>query len=262
VDWTSTADDVTGAVNAFCVFGGSSLGDFARSGRVKDMGLENLIDRQILTRSKRPEDFYELSGRVLEGPELVHSSDMKSAKYEDDWGGVEEVVLEYRKYSRELIRASYFGLLEFDWLREPIRNLAWLLHKASLTIVQDDDQSPTSNQLSIYSLQCLGYIDQPEHHHTIFIYQLPRLRGWPISPKFVTLHDWINTTDPQGQYAMSKPSLGNRFFLAYTLCLTLLNIHCSGWVHKNISSRGILIFPSTRSLSQERIPCLVPYLMS
>ncbi|KAH8767143.1 hypothetical protein F5882DRAFT_413349 [Hyaloscypha sp. PMI_1271] len=37
----------------------------------------------------------------------------------------------------------------------------------------------------------------------------------------------------------SKPSLGNRFFIAHALAMTVLNIHSSRWVHKNICSEDI-----------------------
>lgn len=242
-------------------FGSSPLEDFARSERVKEMGLEEVVNRQLLAHSKPPEDFQGLSGRVVEGSKLIHDADMKSAKYMDDWGRDEEVMVEYRKYSKELIRAVFFRLPERDKLKEPIRNLAWLLHKASLADDKDDNQSATSHDLGIYTLQCIGYIDQPENNQTMFLYQLPKPKGWPRDPKIMTLHNWINTTNLQSQHAVSKPSLGNRFFLAYALCITLLNIHGSGWIHKNISSCGIVVFPSLRSLSRSEILCSVPYLM-
>ncbi|KAL6228738.1 hypothetical protein BDW75DRAFT_134466 [Aspergillus navahoensis] len=241
--------------------GNSPLGDFAKSTRAKDMGLRHVIDRQILATSKPPDDFHGLSGRIVEGSELLHSSDMRTAEYEDDWGRLEAVVLEYRRYNRDLILATQFNLPNLDKVKEPVRNLAWILQNASFTDAHDNEFSAATNRLSIYALQCLGYIDQPEHHRTILLYQLPRSRTLPTDPKILTLHDWINASDSQGLSGMPKPSLGNRFFLAYALCLTLLNIHCSGWVHKNISSRVTVIFPSARVTTHSKSPCCTPYLM-
>ncbi|KAJ2904292.1 uncharacterized protein MKZ38_008351 [Zalerion maritima] len=242
-------------------FRSSALGDSTKSKRAKDMGLQDVVARQALVNSKPPEDFHGLSGHIVEVSELVHGSrDMRLAKYEDDWCRVEEVVLEYRKYSSELVRAAHFRLPELDKLKEPIRSLAWLLHTASFTDARDDDLAATPNQLAIYTLRCLGFIDQPEQHQTIFLYQLPRQRPLQRTSRIATLHDWINNVDPHAQQAMSKPSLGNRFSLAHALCLTLLNIHGSGWIHKNIWSRGIVIFPSTRPLPHSTVPRFVPYL--
>jgi hypothetical protein len=240
-------------------FGSSVFGDFAKSTRSKEMGLQDVVTRQSLVNTEPPEDFRGLSGRIIEGSESVHGSDLRLAKYEDGWCRVEEVMLEYRKYSGQLVRAAHFRLPELDKLKKPIRDLAWLLHTACFA--HDDDLADSPNQLAIYTLRCLGYIDQPEEHQTIFLYELPKARPFQTSSSIATLHDWINNVnDPLAQQSMPKPTLGNRFFLAHALCLTLLNIHSSGWVHKNIWSRGIVVFPSRKPSPPSRLPCFVPYI--
>ncbi|KAL2159349.1 hypothetical protein VTH06DRAFT_2352 [Thermothelomyces fergusii] len=56
-----------------------------------------------------------------------------------------------------------------------------------------------------------------------------------------------------------KPDLAGRFFLAWALASTLYNIHASGWVHKDIWSRAILVFCSPESLPADQR--VVPYLV-
>ncbi len=242
-------------------FGSSPLGDFSKSKRADEMGLQDVIGRQTLANAHAPENFRALSGNILEDSEMAHNgASMKLVKYDDGWGGVEDVMLEHRDYSRQLRMATDFGLPELESLKAPMRDLAWLLHKASFTDIGLGESAAVSDQLAICTLPCLGYIDQPDDYRTAFLYRLPRVNVLPGSSGITTLHGWINAAEPRAQQPMTKPSLGNRFSLAHTLCLTLFNIHASGWVHKNIWSRGIVIFPSTAQSSPSRPPSFVPYL--
>jgi len=77
----------------------------------------------------------------------------------------------------------------------------------------------------------------------------------------MTLHDFIAAVTepdfdkPKPPYIF-KPPLGTRYFPAYALAITLFSIHSSGWIHKNIWSRGILVFPD-----QNHEAGITPYLV-
>jgi len=240
-------------------FGRFPLQDSEKSGRAKEIGLADVVKRQRLGKSNPPDEFGVLRGHIVEGSEVLYGSSTKVAKYEDEWCRIGEVLVEYRKYSSELVRASQFKLPDLEQLKVPVRSLAWLLHEASFT--ESQDGNPLSGQLAIYTFQCLGYIDQPENQRTILLYQLPKSTTPQATNKIITLHDWISVTELGGDpgTVLPKPSLGSRFFLAYALCLTVLNIHSSGWVHKNIWSHGIVMFPSSRP-SNTASRNFIPYL--
>jgi hypothetical protein len=111
----------------------------------------------------------------------------------------------------------------------------------------------------MYTLQCRGYIDRSVENYAILVYHLPELAAQ--CGKAMTLHDFIGAVikpdfeQPKPSF-LSKPTLGHRYFLAYALAITLFSIYSSGWVHRNIWSRGILVFPE-----QDQEADIVPYLV-
>jgi hypothetical protein len=128
---------------------------------------------------------------------------------------------------------------EIEELKEPIRNLAWLLQNTTFS----STSSEFLDQPKIYALECLGFIDQPAEERTVFLYKLPPEPTAPAS--LTTLHAFINAIDSTNKRPLKKPSLNDRFSMAHSLALTILNVHASAWVHKNIWSRGILLFLET-----------------
>ncbi|KAI9732134.1 MAG: hypothetical protein M1834_004230 [Cirrosporium novae-zelandiae] len=242
--------------------GYNSLGDFANTQVAKDMGLQNVARRQALIRSSPPGDFKELDGTVVGGSEWAKTSHLKIAKYVDGWESEpREVVLEYRKYNKILALATRFRhAAVIRQLKEPIRKLAWLLH--SSTFLDGNDESPmgTANYSTLLALQCIGYLDQPDQCQTIFLYELPQATTLWGNSWITTLHDLINSVDPITKYALPKPVLGHRFFLSYALALTVLNIHSSRWVHENISSHGVVVFPAPNLSRPSGAQRLIPYL--
>jgi hypothetical protein len=235
-------------------FKGTALEDFAKSKRAKDLRLQGSITRQVLARSEPPQHFKPLEGHIVGELKPNDDSNMIMAKYEDDWGRSENVVVEVRRYNKDLVRATKFHLPDLDNLKAPIRDLAWLLHKSSFCDDKEGDLTATWTPLTIFTLQCIGYIDQPGQYQTLFLHQIPPSEDLQNKLTIVTLHDWISLGGDQAQQPLPKPPLENRFFLAYALSLTVFNIHGSGWVHKNIWSRGVAIFPSKTTHHQ------IPYL--
>ncbi|RAK99572.1 uncharacterized protein BO80DRAFT_426275 [Aspergillus ibericus CBS 121593] len=206
---------------------------------LKGTGLEPVVKRQQLAFVNAPDDFRELQGDIVEGDRASDRFYLGSWTHQ---GESTPVVLEFREYDRRL-RYDDLEPDEIAELKAPLRNLAWLLQNATFSEgkpVAEEESQPT-----IYSLQCLGYQDQAEKERTVFVYRLPAQNVVDHIPEGVqrltTLHDVINLVDPQTKRP-TKPSLEDRFAMAHCLALTTLNVHGSLWVHKNIWSRGILVF--------------------
>ncbi|KAF2840208.1 hypothetical protein M501DRAFT_932170 [Patellaria atrata CBS 101060] len=206
-------------------------------------GLGPVFKRQKLITAHAPEDFQELEGEIKE--DGVPSNRFQLAHWTHENGEqqlTQTVVVEYHEYDRRL-RRDDLDSDEIAELKAPMKNLAWLLQNSTFT--EGDEDPDQSEQPTIFSLQCLGYKDQVDNHRAVFIYRLP-LRdqftsGTDARESLVTLHDWINRVDSKTKRSL-KPSLGDRFSIAHSLALTVLNVHGSLWVHKNIWSRGILLF--------------------
>lgn len=211
---------------------------------LKDTGLETVVKRQELASSTAPESFQEIEGEITE---VGTPSDKVQLARWSHRGETTTVIVEYHEYDRSL---KMVGLDEdeLEEFKAPTRNLAWLLQNSAFD--EGDDGDPSLKQSpTIYSLQCLGYQDQQPQQRFAFLYKLPFSRGGgDVNPSqhLVTLHERINKIDPKLRRQL-KPSLGERFSIAHCLALTLLNVHGSLWVHKNIWSRGILLFQQTKN---------------
>ncbi|KAK2749482.1 hypothetical protein FQN57_006416 [Myotisia sp. PD_48] len=205
-------------------------------------GLEAVIKRQKLAKKEAPADFQELEGNVEEDGKGANQFQIGRWIHN---GESTEVMIEYRKYDPELLYDDDLEPDEILALKAPTKNLAWLLQNATFS---DGDSNPfESDQPTIFSLQCLGYIDQEEKQRTAFLYKFPLCKpesglepAADIPMSITTLHDFINGLN--GNKRPLKPELGHRFGIAHCLALTLFNVHGSLWVHKNIWSRGIILF--------------------
>ncbi|UKZ63758.1 uncharacterized protein TrAtP1_004982 [Trichoderma atroviride] len=79
-----------------------------------------------------------------------------------------------------------------------------------------------------------------------FLYKLPfppdgTSWQYDCGNTLATLHTLITKVDKKTKRAF-KPPLADRHSIANSLALTVLNIHCSALIHKNIWSHGILLF--------------------
>jgi hypothetical protein len=203
---------------------------------LKGTGLEPVAKRQKIASAKAPDSFDTLSGNLTE--EGTRSNSFQLAQLTAN-GESQRVIVEYHGYDSRL-KVEDLEPDEIAELKAPVRNLAWLLQNS--TFSEGDDDPSDSEQPTIYSLQCLGFIDQQEQERTAFLYKLPRGVSGDDATNLVTLHELINNIDPTTRRVVGKPSLGGRFNIAHCLALTLSNVHGSRWLHKNIWSRGILLF--------------------
>ena len=138
-------------------------------------------------------------------------------------------------------------------MKAPMRELAWKLHNASFPDSKYDEIVKSNGFPPLLSLRCVAYVDQPQQSQTAFLYELPATRFADRTASVETLHTLMSDDS-------NKPSLGNRFFLAYALANTVLNIHISDWVHKNIWSHGIVVFRRSNPIGFSKSGRLIPYL--
>ncbi|KAI3006765.1 hypothetical protein CBS147346_3665 [Aspergillus niger] len=209
---------------------------------VQGTGLEEVVKRQQLAFLHAPADFQELEGEIAESDNASDGFHLGSWTHQ---GRSTPVVLEFRPYDRRL-RYDDLDEEEIAELKAPLRDLAWLLQNSTFSAGKKDAEV---SQPTIYSLQCLGYKDETEKERTVFAYRLPIHdtddKSTEVQTGLTTLHSLINQVDPQTKRP-SKPSLEDRFAIAHCLALTTLNVHGSLWLHKNIWSRGILLFEQSQ----------------
>ncbi|KAJ5908340.1 hypothetical protein N7495_001022 [Penicillium taxi] len=205
---------------------------------LKSCGLEPVMKRREIAGAKAPTSYRSLTGIISEAGKAT--GEFHLAKWSSK-SSEEQVIVEYHEYENMLKRDD-LEPDEIEELKEPIRNLAWLLQSTSFST-----KSPHClDQPKIYALECLGFIDQPTQQRSVFLYQLPPSESAP-SASLTTLHAFINAVDSVSKRPLKRPSLNDRFSMAYSLSLTISNVHASAWVHKNIWSRGILLFLETSS---------------
>jgi hypothetical protein len=111
-----------------------------------------------------------------------------------------------------------------DDIRERIQFLARLFS------VENDHVSSAS---PITSLACLGYFHEPEKRRYGLAFQVPHgYSGRPFS-----LRDAIAKLESD-----ERPTLGERFGMAYAISYGLMEWHLIEWVHKGISGENIYLF--------------------
>ncbi|EAW08781.1 uncharacterized protein ACLA_097190 [Aspergillus clavatus NRRL 1] len=201
---------------------------------LKSSGLEPVVKRRMLVEAKAPDSYCSLSGEIVE--EGKSTGGFQLGKWSTSSAESMQVLIEYHEYE-SILKQEDLEPDEIKEYKEPIRNLAWLLQNTTFAPSATAD---SLDQPRIYALECLGFIDQPEHERSVFLYRLPPSDTSNSSP--ITLHAFINAIDSDTKRPLKKPSLNDRFSVAHSLALTLSNLHASSWLHKNIWSRGILLF--------------------
>jgi hypothetical protein len=209
--------------------------DYSRKLRMKEA-----IARQKRAVQAAPSGYRKLEA-TLEGGEVPKQDNAivvrtlkRNAPLDD-----QEVVIEVRSYDEKQRQDSDTG--NKDYLK-PIEQVVWLLHS--------DRESSWEEEEDLFTLHCVGFIDQPSLGRSLLCYELPAM----ATKNPVTLHDLMSSHGKveNGRSPRTKPALGMRFRLAHRLCSTLLQVHLSKWVHKSIWSRGVVVF--------EKDTDLIPYL--
>jgi hypothetical protein len=113
------------------------------------------------------------------------------------------------------------------------------------------------------TMRCLGLFKKRDRGYIGFVYALPGHLS--VAPKAFNLKD-LDLRKPQPLSACLKyarmPPLGIRFDLARSLLRSLILLHASGWLHKNIRPESIMFFPLDRgSITRDCIDFNHPLLM-
>lgn len=206
---------------------------------LKSSGLEPVVKRRMLAEAKAPADYHGLTGTLTE--EGKSTGGFQLGKWSVSGSEATKVIVEYHEYE-SMLKRDDLEPEEVNELKEPIRNLAWLLQSTTFASKSSD----SLDQPKIYALECLGFIDQPIEERSAFLYKLPASES-EDGASLTTLHAFINAVDSANKRPLMRPSLNDRFSMAHSLALTVSNVHASAWVHKNIWSRGILLFLETSS---------------
>ncbi|KAG9228082.1 hypothetical protein BJ875DRAFT_528878 [Amylocarpus encephaloides] len=234
----------------------ADLGGKDGAGISNSLGVTKEVRRQIRANLEHPKDFPPLEGDFVpdHDGDTIAASPYTTGIFTDRDSGEFPVIMERHTFA--IIGDDKSERQKQEMKLELVRRLAWLFMNSGMT--------------PICLLGCLGFYATRK------------------TKLFLTLHDWINPIESkahqltqrerkekwkvlQEKYKIleernkleaernkSKPELSSRFFLAWALASTIYNIHASGWVHKNIWSRGVLIFPTSNisSLDQRNIPYL------
>lgn len=102
-------------------------------------------------------------------------------------------------------------------------------------------------------LTCEGYFEHTEKHTFGIVYSFPKHADPLRMP--VSLYDILTKNS---QYLSAVPSLDARLELSKHLVISLNELHCSGWLHKQISSKSIIFFWPEAAPGQERAPAVFP----
>jgi hypothetical protein len=254
----------------------------------KALGVDKMVRRQVRAKSEHPEDFPALNGYFeSDGGHAGSTSTYTIGTFTDLDKGPYQAIMEIHDFV--IVDSTKSEIEKQEMKLELVRRLAWLL-EGDISATESTD--PDSGTTPMYLLDCLGYYSLHGEELSL-IYKVPpqgstpkSLHDWIIhdeqreyelvqreksvrenenSPEIGSKDKLKNLRDKykivQSRKALEaerhkhQPNLSERYFLAWALASTLYNIHASGWVHKNIWSRTILVFQTP---SKERN---VPYLL-
>ncbi|KAH7392314.1 hypothetical protein DE146DRAFT_136329 [Phaeosphaeria sp. MPI-PUGE-AT-0046c] len=184
------------------------------------LGIGNVLERQRRLGLKPSENYRPLTGQLRKSVSSTQPNKSLMKTVYNDGGEEVDVMVEIRPYS-ETPAGS-------------IKQLAWYLSASSPPPApfRQYDRRPAYRMLT---LSCVGYMDDPTNARSLILYRSPRSHPWASDPS--SLHDAV------AKGWSSKMSLSQRFDLARTLAASVLDIHTSGSLHKNITSREIAVLP-------------------
>lgn len=222
---------------------------------LQDMALQQMSRRQTVGRDNTPDPgFGPLEGK-LDVPSGFTGA-IGVAEYTDDIdasGQAAEVVFEVRE-CREVFSCDFD---EARVAKDTLNRLAWMLHESRF----QEDISPDIPSGVVLGLDFRGYLVSSTKQQAIFLYNLPPARVGRTTPNaLVTLHGIINNSPGLPPDMGPQQSLGSRFAISHALAVSVLNIHASLWVHKNIRSSVLVMSPAPNTHYPLRAARPIPYI--
>ena len=167
---------------------------------------------------------------------LIRSSEIASRSLEIDAheikpinGKQESTALEAKAKGRTLnevevlVEYKPYGLVE---------NEAWTI-RDKMKAEKLAQILSSSKPAELLSLNCLHWFHDSYERHYGLVFEIPSELSLPVT----TLFELIKTTHRE-----TRPTLGQRFRMAYDIGRAVQRWHSIGWVHEEICSRNILIF--------------------
>ncbi|KAL4964042.1 uncharacterized protein BDV14DRAFT_175570 [Aspergillus stella-maris] len=228
--------------------GSLSVSEIATHSAGSALGLQKTAARQLRAHTDPPADFDSLDGTFQSLDAVTSASPLQYVvgTYTDAFG-VSSTTVIMEKHTFDIFDSAVTSSSEKEALRKNlVRKLAWTLRDgdassrsskaiSSPAIATNSPEMPTvltERQSHVSILPCLGYLPVGKDGYSSIIYSLPAIKA---DASIRTLHDYILN--------YPRPALGDRFTMALSLAQTIFHIHSSGWVHKNIRSRAIIITP-------------------
>ncbi|CAO2652300.1 Nn.00g005830.m01.CDS01 [Neocucurbitaria sp. VM-36] len=186
------------------------------------LGVEEVLERQRRAGSRPSRIYNALPGSLRDTISNMNSiSGLVKTVYKDENDEV-DVLIEIRS--------------DQETPTELLCNLTWLLQAPV------EACSLKHDRYQLQTLSCMGFIDDPINNRALILYQSPKSHPWASNPP--SLHALLS------KGLSAKLSLAHRFLTAKSLAMTVLETHTSGWVHRNISARSIVMLPHTLNDSE------------
>ncbi|KAH7131312.1 hypothetical protein EDB81DRAFT_845825 [Dactylonectria macrodidyma] len=212
----------------------------------KTLRVTEAVRRQNRAKSKHPEDYPALEGRFdpdndgHTGPASTYTV----GGFQHQRIGTYRAIME--TYGFAFVDSSKSEKEKQEMKLELVRRLAWLL-EGDISVTQSTD--PNDGTTPMYLLDCLGYYEYE------LVERENEVRSREANPKLHSEEQW-ELLGEKYKIVSEREKLKDE-----PLASTLYDIHASGWVHKGIWSRAILVFqtPKTSRSDQQTVPYLWEY---
>lgn len=193
--------------------------DFWRSEEASVLAIVGILERQRRARTKPLGTYNTLPGKLRETlVSPVPPTGLVKTVYKDD-ADESDVMVEARS--------------EGETPTDLLCHLTWLLQAPFLTEALEQ-----GTDYKLHTLSCMGFIDDPINNRGLILYRSPQSHPWASNP--LSLHTLIDRSP-----GVKRLSLSNRYRIAKALAATVLETHASGWFHRNLCSRSVLMLPQS-----------------
>ncbi|KAF3270731.1 hypothetical protein TWF217_007008 [Orbilia oligospora] len=238
----------------------------------KALGATKAVRRQIRAKSEVPKKFPALEGNFdLDGNGCItKASSYTVGVFHDQQSGSYNAVMETHDFV--IVDDGRSERERQEMKLELVRRLAWIL-QGDISTAESTD--PNNGTAPMYLLQCAtpttlhDWMIHGERKEYELVEREKAVREKEKNSKPSSREKWEILEEKnkileerkklEAERQKQQANLSDRYFIAWALASTLYNIHASGWVHKDIWSRAILVFRAANApLASQRI---IPYLL-